>query len=321
MRKDSPRRKIVDAIDFLTDEDSGMQVTEVFIDTIDDFSDHPFHLYDGKRLEDLIESIKVNGILNPVIVRKRGSGRFEMLAGHNRKNAAKLAGLNAVPAFIKEDLSDEDAYIYVIETNLMQRSFNDMYPSEKAAVLALRYEKVSSQGKRTDIMKELRALEEGEETNEEEQVIDSRGRIAKEYGLSGRSMARLLRINHLTEEWKQAVDNAYVAFMVGVELSYISEELQASLYKESKDMGIQISLKDVKALKQMYKNGELDDRTVSKYLIAKEKQKLKKREHQNIKISGAVIEKYFDKSTSEKEIQTIIQEALHKYFHDQGEDV
>lgn len=182
MKKDSPRRKIVDAIDFLTEEVVGQQVVDVAIEEIEEFSEHPFHLYEGKRLEDMVESIKANGVLNPVIVRKLGSGRYEMLSGHNRMNASKIAGQKTVPAFIKDNLSDEDAYIYVIETNLMQRSFNDMYPSEKAIVLQLRYEKVSNQGKRTDIINELKALETGEavESVEEEPALDSRGRLAKE---------------------------------------------------------------------------------------------------------------------------------------------
>ena len=85
-----------------------------------------------------------------------------MLAGHNRTNAAKIAGLSEVPAIVKTDLSDEDAYVYVIETNLLQRSFAELLPSEKAAVLVARYEKISSQGKRNDIRQEIERLEKEE---------------------------------------------------------------------------------------------------------------------------------------------------------------
>ena len=83
-----------------------------------------------------------------------------MLVGHNRTNAAKIAGLTEVPAIVKTDLSDEEAYVYVIETNLLQRSFADLLPSEKAVVLVARYEKISSQGRRNDIMHEIEMLEE-----------------------------------------------------------------------------------------------------------------------------------------------------------------
>lgn len=126
MKANAGKRKIFDAVDLLT-EDTSAQVTEVKsgngveqikIDDIQAFHDHPFHLYEGERLQDMVQSIKEHGVLNPVIVRKLDKG-YEMLSGHNRANAAKLADLAEIPAIVKENLSDEDAYVYVIETNLM----------------------------------------------------------------------------------------------------------------------------------------------------------------------------------------------------------
>ena len=122
-------------------------IVSIPVEEIYPFHDYPFRLYEGDRLEDMVQSIRAYGVLNPVIVRKAARG-YEMLAGHNRTNAAKIAGLTEVPAIVKTDLSDEDAYVYVIETNLLQRSFAELLPSEKAAVLVARYEKISSQGKR-----------------------------------------------------------------------------------------------------------------------------------------------------------------------------
>lgn len=317
MKKDSPRRKIADAIDFLTDGKLEQQIAEIDIENIAEFSDHPFHLYEGKRLEDMIESIKKNGILNPVIVRSTSPGKYEMLAGHNRMNAGRLAGLYKIPAFIKENLSDEDAYIYVIETNLMQRSFSDLYPSEKAVILEMQYEKVASQGKRTDIISELKALENSELSESELTETDSRGRLAKEYGLSGRTIARLLRINHLTEAWKLEVDNDIIALMAGVELSYIPEPLQNHLYKECSDMAIKISLKDAKILKEMQQSGVLNENEISKFLINKEKNVVAKKDYQSIKVSKEIITKYFDESSSKNIIESIVELALKKYFADQ----
>ncbi len=317
MKKDSPRRKIVDAIDFLTDGKTEHQIAEVKIENIIEFADHPFHLYEGKRLEDMVESITRNGILNPVIIRTTSTGKYEMLAGHNRMNAARLAGFEMIPAFIKEDLSDEDAYIYVIETNLMQRSFSDLYPSEKAVVLELQYEKVANQGKRTDIISELKALENGELPGTEECEIDSRGRLAREYGLSGRTIARLLRINQLTEPWKLEVDNDSIALMAGVELSFIPKQLQGHLHKECADMAIKMSLKDAKILKEMHHAGSLNENEISKFLINKEKGAIVKKDYQSIKVSTEIISKYFDTTSSKNIIESIIELALKKYFADQ----
>ena len=157
MKANAGKRKIFDAVDLLT-EDISAQTTEVkaengveqiAIDSIKAFHNHPFHLYEGERLKDMVESIREHGVLNPVIVLKTDDG-YEMLSGHNRANAAKLAGLTEVPAIVKVGLSEAEAYVYVIETNLMQRSFAELLPSEKAAVMAAHYDKVCCQGKRSD---------------------------------------------------------------------------------------------------------------------------------------------------------------------------
>ena len=142
-------------------EVSGTNCVEMLdIDAIKPIRHHPFHLYEGERLSDMVESIKEHGILTPVIVRKMHYG-YEMLAGHNRQNAGKLVGLKEIPAIVKENLPDDEAYVYVIETNLMQRSFTDLSVSEKAAVLAERYDKVLYQRKRDEIITELKELECG----------------------------------------------------------------------------------------------------------------------------------------------------------------
>lgn len=139
MKADTPKRKIFsDAVDLLVGDPpagvaAGGGVEMLDINGIRPFHGHPFHLYEGERLDDMVESIKEHGILNPVIVRKMHYG-YEMLSGHNSQNAGKLAGLTQIPAIVKENLSDADAYVYVIETNLMQRSFTDLSISEKAAV-------------------------------------------------------------------------------------------------------------------------------------------------------------------------------------------
>jgi ParB family chromosome partitioning protein len=308
MKKNSPRRSIVDAIDFMTDDSFEQQIIDITIDEISEFTEHPFHLYEGKRLNDMVESIKKSGVLIPVIVRKKSDKGYEMLAGHNRMSASKIAGNKTVPAIIKENLTDEEAYIYVIETNLMQRSFNDMYPSEKSIVLELRYSKEINQGKRTDIMNELKSLEAGESI-EEQVILDSRGRIAKEYGLSGRSIARLLRINKLTTKWKLAVDNGGIAILTGVEISYLNKKLQDYLYNECAEMKVKLSLKDAKELKILKTKND-----ITKYLIKKEKGKVKEKNYQSIKIPNDIVKKYFDKKVKNKEIQSIIEMALDNYF-------
>ena len=128
------------------------------------FSGHPFSLYDGERLQDMIESIKSNGVLIPIIVRVK-ENTYEILSGHNRVNASRQAGLSEVPALVLEGISDDDAWVYVVETNTMQRSFAEMSHSEKAAVITLHHSKMFSQGKRNDILRALELLENPHDDN------------------------------------------------------------------------------------------------------------------------------------------------------------
>ena len=116
MKTNAPKRKVFqDALDLLTEDpveekkESVNGIVSLSVDEIHPFHDHPFRLYEGERLDDMVQSIRDYGVLNPVIVRKAARG-YEMLAGHNRTNAAKIAGLTEVPAIVKTDLSDEEAY-------------------------------------------------------------------------------------------------------------------------------------------------------------------------------------------------------------------
>lgn len=150
MSKKLLKREITDAVDFLLD-DSGIleqgDIQNIKLDLLENYHDHPFTLYTGKRLDDMVESVRENGILSPIIVLKKDDNKYEILSGHNRVNAARLVNLKTVPCIVKENLSREQTYTYVIETNLMQRSFSDLLPTEKAIVLKMRYEKIASQGK------------------------------------------------------------------------------------------------------------------------------------------------------------------------------
>lgn len=141
---------------------TGGGVEMLDFDAIEPFRYHLFHLYGGERMIDMVESIKEHGILNPVTMRKMHCG-YEMLSVYNRQNAGKLAGLKEIPAIVKENLPDGEAYVYVIETSLMQRSFTDLAMSEKATVLAERHDKVLYQRKRDEIVAELKVLEGDEE--------------------------------------------------------------------------------------------------------------------------------------------------------------
>ena len=230
MKANNRRKVFGDAVDLLMDDieektaADGLQLLP--IKKIRPFHDHPFHLYEGDRLEDMVASVREHGILNPVIVQEIDGG-YEMLSGHNRMNAAKLVGLKEIPAIVKTDLSEEEAYVYVIETNLMQRSFSDLLISEKAAVLKARYEKESCQGRRNDIIEEIARLE-GKEVEvtrgHGDHRLKTRDTIGKEYELSGSSVGRLLKLNDLIKPFKDMVDRGALYTKVALQLAFLPEE-------------------------------------------------------------------------------------------------
>ena len=316
MKANNKRKVFGDAVDLLMDEIEEREVPKgiqlIQIKNIQPFHDHPFHLYEGERLEDMIASVKEHGILNPVIVQKIDGG-YEMLSGHNRMNAAKLAGLKEVPAIVKTDLSEEEAYVYVIETNLMQRSFSDLLISEKAAVLKARYEKESCQGRRNDIIEEIARLE-GKEVEvtrgHGDHRMKTRDTIGKEYELSGSSVGRLLKLNDLIKPFKDMVDRGALYTKVALQLAFLPEEEQNMVYSVIKEKKTKVSIDMVMKLRSH--SGSLTDAMVRRYLST---EPVKKKCY---KVPARIVEKYFVGMDPNK-VDSIVEQALEAWFH-KGKD-
>lgn len=322
MKSDAPKRKIFsDAVDLLAGDPpasvaTGNGIEMLDIDCIRPFHNHPFHLYEGERLDDMVESIKEHGILTPVIVRKMHYG-YEMLSGHNRQNAGKLAGLKQIPAIVKKNLSDQDAYIYVIETNLMQRSFTDLSITEKAAVLAERYDKVLYQRKRDEIMEELKVLEGGEEKGGHgDHLSKNRDSIGREYGLSGSSVARLLRVNQLIPEIKEMLDRGNMQLKAAVQLSYLPEQAQRMALQASEKSGIAIN----KDIASKVRKAPMTEKAITEAISGKQPEVdpvlgvvEEKPAPKPIRLSANIREKYFQ-DTDPKEVEAIIDKALAAWF-------
>ena len=260
MKANQPKRKVFnDAIDLLTGDapESGVQM--IPIDKIVPFHEHPFKLYQGERLDDMVDSIKEHGILSPVIVLKTANG-YEMLAGHNRQNAAKIAGLTEVPAIVKEGLTEEEAWVYVVETNVIQRSFNDLCITERIAVLSTRYDKVCGTKKREEILEELHLLN-GDGGHHVHRQAKSRELIGQEYGMTGRHIARYIRCNQLIPAFKEMLDEGSLTMVAGVEISFLSHEEQALVFsvmeknciKLKKDMAGKLRTQQVLSRKRLYR--------------------------------------------------------------------
>lgn len=314
MKANAPKRKVFqDAVDLISPEnvaDNGQAM--ISVEKIVPFHNHPFRLYEGKRLDDMVESIKEHGVLIPVIVQKIADG-YEMLSGHNRWNAAKIAGIKEIPAIIKENLTEREAYVYVIETNMLQRSFDDLLPSEKAAVLAERYEKVMCQGRRNDILEEiamLNGVERPETCGHDVHKSKSRDSIGEDYGMTGRNIARYMRLNQTTDQIKEMVDDG--AMVAAVELSYLSEEEQGQVCKVLDEYGGKINT--VQAVELHKEAGSLTADKVKDILVGSTKEK----PVSGAKMFAQIKKKYF-KGKSTDEIMGVLEQALTTWFAREGE--
>ena len=292
------------------------QVKMIDCDQLVEYHNHKFSLYTGERLEDMVESIKANGIFTPLIVQPLGT-RYEILIGHNRWNAGKLAGLTAVPCIIKTGLSEEEAEIYVIESNIMQRGFENLKISERAEALKLEQGKLLSQGKRNDIQRELELLETGTTSspvgNKLEKGATTNKKLADSYGIGSTSVSRYLRITKCCDKIKQMVDDEEISIRSAVEVSYLSQDEQELVSQLIEEKPKLLNMKVAGQLKELSNSGELTDDVIREILKPQKKDTAKTK---SVKIQADDYSRFFGKDKSSDEISETIVKALEMYFKD-----
>lgn len=199
--------------------ESAGDIRQLAVGSLHPYPNQPFHPYPGERLRELAEDIAQNGVLSPVIVRLLMDDEYQILAGHNRVAAAKLAGLDTVPAIIK-DVDDETAMLIVVNTNLNQRE--KLLPSEKAFAYKMQLEAMKCQGKRRD----LTSAPLVQKLNQ----CYSRDILATQAGESGEQIRRYIRLTELITPLLDMVDNEALPLRVGVMLSALPPDKQQMLF-------------------------------------------------------------------------------------------
>jgi len=331
LNSDNPSEQ--NASDAETQSHNKQAVSFIAIENLVPFKNHPFKLYEGERFADMVESVKANGVIIPVIIRPLNDDKYEILSGHNRVEAAKAAELETIPAIIQEDLSDDEALLIVTETNLRQRSFADLSHSEKATTLAVHHEAVKNQGRRTDLINEIENLLKNSVNLRNHEDFDSFSPLGKRlnnvvklgenYGLSKNSVARYLRINKLIDELKKRVDTEEISIRAAVELSYLPEQDQKDLFiimQENSEL--KIDMKKAELLREFSESTKLTDETISAILngIAIKKRNRASLPVQSIKIKGKILSKYFKPEQKPEEIEAQIIKAIEFYMaHENAE--
>lgn len=296
--------------------------TEVNLSQLVPFSNHPFKLYEGDRLEDMVQSIKEFGVITPLIVRPLEKDKYEILSGHNRSNAGKIAGLTKVPVVIRKNLTDEEAMLIVTETNLIQRAFSELNHSEKARILTEIHSAIKEQGKRMELINEIENLSNADEIDKNinfRQIGESYRsdtKVADSYDLSPRAVSRYIRIDTLISELKQRLDYGEIPFTSGVDLSFLKEEEQEVVDSILNEYGFKINIKKSQVLKNLSQGRNFNYDKAKEVLSGKYFDKPKKLK--SFKLKPKLVKTYFKEDQTQKEVEEIIEKALKLYFTEKG---
>lgn len=294
------------------------------ISSLAPYAEHPFKLYEGKRFDDMVRSIKELGVLVPIIVRpiKDEKNKFEILSGHNRVNASKTAGLIEISAIVKNDMSDDETKLIVTESNLVQRAFGDLSHSERAIALKTHMDAIKKQGKRNDLIAEVKKLlksnSEGEaDGNTNGGLIDhkskSRDKTAAKYGLDARTVSRYIRIAELTIPLQNRIDNDEFGIYPVVSISYLTDGEQNKLEKVLAEGEYKLNMKKAEILRSLSKQKDLGVDKI-RLVLSDEYGEESSSKRPAVKIKHDVYSKYFSEDVENKEIEEVIEKALEMYF-------
>ena len=271
-------------------------ITNIPVEKLKPFPNHPFQVRDDDSMRETGESIKTYGVLQPAIVRPAKDGDYEILSGHRRKRASELAGRKTIPAIVRE-LDDDAAIIFMVDSNLQREN---ILPSERAAASKMKMEALKRQGVRTDLtsgqvvpkLKESRTRDIIAESSEE----------------SGRQIQRYIRLTELQPELQQMVDDKKIAFTPAVEISYLKPDEQRMLLDTISSEQATPSLSQAQRLKKLSQAGELTDDSMLSIMSEQ-----KKPERNDLTIPADVLEKFFPRSFTPMKMQEVIIKLLESW--------
>ena len=258
-------------------------ITDVPLTDLHEFKNHPFRVLDDEKMDEMVESVKTNGILNPGIVRPRmEGGGYELIAGHRRKRACELAGLETMPVVIR-NYSDDEATVVMVDTNL-QREI--ILPSEKAHAYRMKFDAMSHQGS------------EGGNTLEE---------ISEDAGESAKTVQRYIALSKLTDGLLAMVDEKKLAIRAGVELYYLKDKEHEWVETIVNEEEAQVSIEQASKIRNYSQNKELTRGLVHE-ILAEDKPKPRR-----VSLKSETLNQYFDDDYSSEDIEETIIRLLEEW--------
>ena len=272
-------------------EEQREQVQQIPIDALHPFTNHPFKVLDDEAMTRTVESIAQYGVLAPLIARPRPDGDgYEIISGHRRQYAAKLAGLDTLPVIVRQ-MSDDAAVILMVDSNLQREH---ILPSERAFAYKMKLEALKNQGARSDLTSPQVAAK-----------FRSDDAVAKDQGISGDTVRRYIRLTNLIRELLDMVDEKKIAFNPAVELSYLDESQQRDFLEAMDGTQNAPSVSQAQQLKKMAQCGEF---TYEKAfdILGQEK----KSEQDTVTIKNDILRKYFPRSYTPRQMEEKIIQLL-----------
>ena len=272
-------------------EEQREQVQQIPIDELHPFTNHPFKVLDDEAMTRTVESIAQYGVLAPLIARPRPDGDgYEIISGHRRQYAAKLAGLDTLPVIVRQ-MSDDAAVILMVDSNLQREH---ILPSERALAYKMKLEAIKNQGARSDLTSPQVAAK-----------FRSDDAVAKDQGISGDTVRRYIRLTNLIPELLDMVDEKKISFNPAVELSYLDESQQRDFLEAMNDTQNAPSLSQAQQLKKMAQQGEFSYEKAFDVMGQE-----KKSEKDTVTIKNETLRKYFPRSYTPKQMEEKIIQLL-----------
>ena len=288
------------------DEAKREGVRDIPLSEISDFPDHPFLVVNDEAMQEMAESVKQVGVLVPAVVRPKEGGGYEMVAGHRRKMASALAGLSTMPCIVR-NLTDDEAIIAMVDANLQR---DKILPSEKARAYKMKMDAMRRrQGERTD----LTSVPVGQKLPKK----TSRELLAENSPDSNTQIQRFIRLNELIDPILSMVDEGKLGMRTAVELSYLPEEDQKTLYTAIDSEQAPPSMSQAQRLRKLSKAGELNDDTALEIM-----REQKKPDNFRISFDYDKIRGYFPKNYTAEQMEKTIMNLLagwaRQRSHDRG---
>ena len=271
-------------------EEQREQVQQIPVDALHPFTNHPFKVLDDEAMTRTVESVAQYGVLAPLIARPRPEGGYEIISGHRRQYAAKLAGLETLPVIVRQ-MSDDAAVILMVDSNLQREH---ILPSERAFAYKMKLDALKNQGARSD----LTSCQVGTKFRADES-------LAEDSGESARNVQRFIRLTNLIPELLDMVDEKKIAFNPAVELSYLDESQQRDFLEAMEDTQNAPSLSQAQQLKKMAQQGEFSYEKAFDVMGQE-----KKSEKDTVTIKNETLRKYFPRSYTPKQMEEKIIQLL-----------